>query len=173
MNNFYVILLYMSNTLVLYKANWCGHCNNLLKSNDWNRIIKWINTNKNKYNISLTIYDSDKHKNIIDKADIIGFPTIRLLNKNNILIEFKQHTYDFIIPNIIKKLSNTKINENFTPINNQYSNNSYINCDKNICQKIPIASIQNNYVGIKYIEPYDPNVDYYGKYQKYKDKLNF
>jgi thiol-disulfide isomerase/thioredoxin len=60
-------------TLALFKAEWCGHCNNFKST--WNELK---NNDANK-NINFVTYDSEKNKNEIKNYNIQGFPTLVLL----------------------------------------------------------------------------------------------
>ncbi len=66
--------------LMLFKADWCGHCKNFLPT--WEKISK--NTG---LNVSFKIFDSDKNKKEIDEYNISGFPTI-MYKVNDKLIEY-------------------------------------------------------------------------------------
>jgi thiol-disulfide isomerase/thioredoxin len=66
--------------LMLFKADWCGHCKHFLPT--WEKISK--NTD---LNVSFKIFDSDKNRKEIDEYNISGFPTI-MYKVNNKLIEY-------------------------------------------------------------------------------------
>lgn len=65
---------------VLFKASWCGHCQNF-QSLELPEIKKYID-NHNDF-VKLIIYDADKNENIIKNENIEGFPTIRLYKGDN------------------------------------------------------------------------------------------
>ena len=68
------------NELMLFKADWCGHCKSFLPV--WEKISK-----DNNLNISFKTFDSDKNKSDINKYNIQGFPTI-IYKVNDQLIEY-------------------------------------------------------------------------------------
>jgi thioredoxin-like negative regulator of GroEL len=57
------------NDLMLFKADWCGHCKNFLPT--WEKI-----SNDSELKVNFKIFDSDKNKKEIDEYNIQGFPTI-------------------------------------------------------------------------------------------------
>ena len=66
----------MSKTKVtLYHANWCGHCKNFLPN--WNALTKYFDS----HNINYEDFEDQANSEVIQKAGIEGFPTIRI-NKN-------------------------------------------------------------------------------------------
>jgi thiol-disulfide isomerase/thioredoxin len=67
-------------TLYLFKADWCGHCNNFKPV--WNELIK----NKQE-NIKFITYDADTHKEEIKAFQVQGFPTL-ILKKGDEAIEY-------------------------------------------------------------------------------------
>jgi thiol-disulfide isomerase/thioredoxin len=68
------------NELMLFKADWCGHCKNFLPT--WEKISK--NTD---LNVSFKIFDSDKNQREINEYNVSGFPTI-MFKVNDKLIEY-------------------------------------------------------------------------------------
>jgi thiol-disulfide isomerase/thioredoxin len=68
------------NELMLFKAEWCGHCKNFLPT--WEKI-----SNDSNLKINFKTFDSEKNKNDIEKYNIEGFPTI-IYKVGNKLIEY-------------------------------------------------------------------------------------
>lgn len=66
--------------LILFKAEWCGHCKNFLPV--WENI-----SNDPNLNIKFKIYDSEQNKSEINNYNISGFPTI-MYKVDNKLIEY-------------------------------------------------------------------------------------
>ena len=66
--------------LILFKADWCGHCKRFLPI--WDKISKDSNLN-----VNFTTFDSDKHKKEIQNYNIEGFPTI-IYKVNDKIIEY-------------------------------------------------------------------------------------
>lgn len=68
------------NTITLYYANWCGHCQQF--KGTWESIKKYIdeyNTKNPDIKIKYEEYEADKDVDIIKRENITGFPTIMLL----------------------------------------------------------------------------------------------
>ena len=65
-------------TLYLFKADWCGHCNNFKPV--WNELQK---TEKIKF----VTYDADQDSKEIKSFQVQGFPTL-ILKKGNEAIEY-------------------------------------------------------------------------------------
>jgi thiol-disulfide isomerase/thioredoxin len=54
--------------LVLYKAEWCGHCQRFKPA--------WEQLKNQNINVSFVEYDADKDRTVIKKNNIHGYPTI-------------------------------------------------------------------------------------------------
>jgi thiol-disulfide isomerase/thioredoxin len=75
--------------IILFKADWCGHCNNFMPM--WNKIQK-----NELENIKFTTYDADSNNDKIKEYKINGFPTL-LMKSNNKLYEYAgERTLDSI-----------------------------------------------------------------------------
>lgn len=86
--------------LYLFKAEWCGHCQNFKP--EWEKLIK-NNNFKNK--INFITMDSDKNKKEINEWKIEGYPTI-IFKKDNKAIEYAGNRSI----NAIEKFINENIN---------------------------------------------------------------
>ena len=86
----------ISKEIILFKANWCGHCQNFMPT--WDK----LSTNfKDKYNF--TKYDGDINTNEVSEYKINGFPTI-IVKKGNELYEYTgKNTYESVL-NFIEKI---------------------------------------------------------------------
>ena len=122
--------------LCIFKAEWCGHCQNFLNNefNVNNGIKSYLDNNKKFY--SYKIIDADKDKNLIETANIEGFPTIRLYTVmqegggKKKSINLKEPVYEFdrrdktYVKTVLDTLKNKKSNkggrmiEKFTPETN-------------------------------------------------------
>ena len=69
-----------NNQLVLFKAEWCGHCKNFKST--WDKLQSEL-----KNEVEFVTYDADQHKEIMTKYNIQGFPTL-ILNAGNKAIEY-------------------------------------------------------------------------------------
>lgn len=70
------------NTLYLFKADWCGHCNQFKPI--WDK-MQQSELNKK---INFVTYDADKDKQKIAKEAINGYPTL-ILKKDGKSIEYE------------------------------------------------------------------------------------
>jgi thiol-disulfide isomerase/thioredoxin len=60
--------------LLLFKADWCGHCNNFLPI--WEKLEQELSGGSN--NIKFRVYDNDKHPDKFKAYDVNKFPSIFL-----------------------------------------------------------------------------------------------
>jgi thioredoxin-like negative regulator of GroEL len=68
------------NELMLFKADWCGHCKHFLPT--WEKI-----SNDSNLKVNFKTFDSEKNKKEIEQYNIHGYPTIMYKVGNN-LIEY-------------------------------------------------------------------------------------
>ena len=70
--------------LVLLYADWCGHCKKLKP--DWDALSSEMNTNTQTKMIKVNVGENDeKSKEINEKYQLKGFPTIVLLDKGELV----------------------------------------------------------------------------------------
>jgi thiol-disulfide isomerase/thioredoxin len=74
------------NLLVLFYAPWCGWSKKFLPI--WDEFVEKM---KDIDNIKCIKINSDEKPDCIEHFNIQGFPTIKLLRKNNDTVEFKEH----------------------------------------------------------------------------------
>ena len=67
----------MNTKITLYHAKWCGHCKNFIPQ--WNALTKTLEKN----NISYADFEDSRDADVINSANIIGFPTIRITKDNH------------------------------------------------------------------------------------------
>ena len=85
--------------IVLYKANWCGHCQ-MLKPK-WNMFLSMM-----KKNPKLNIAEVDsEYMSSMDDTNIMGYPTIKMYHNNKQVAEFEderetQNLYNFAVNNM-------------------------------------------------------------------------
>lgn len=170
---------------VLFKAEWCIHCQNFIKY-QLPKIRQYIN-NKSKY-YKLLVYDADSNSNIMRQQKIDGYPTIRLYSgtvKNplqKILNEFDNREATHIIKvldGFIKKLNGNN-NEHFTQVkgitySSYYENNNGITkgkeekmvCDGNTCRRVSRVIDENGKIQESHkVVPYN---DYDSNFKTYYD----
>jgi thiol-disulfide isomerase/thioredoxin len=61
--------------MVVFKADWCGHCRRLLPE------LEEVSSNTGRL-YPIVIVDADKNPQIIQKANIQGFPTVKFVDKH-------------------------------------------------------------------------------------------
>ena len=74
----------ISGTLVLFYADWCGHCKHLMP--EWKKAIQLIN----QRGIRTLELEHGKHKEEIQNQGITGFPVIRYYTQGYQNNEFKE-----------------------------------------------------------------------------------
>tara|TARA_Y100000748_G_C15467176_1_gene477360 strand:+ start:1000 stop:1488 length:489 start_codon:yes stop_codon:yes gene_type:complete len=90
--------------IMYFYTEWCPYCKKAKP--EWNKFEEHINNIKKNidYNIKLVIINCDEKKDIADKYDINGYPTIKLI--------YKEKEYDFDAKvtkdNLIKFLESIK-----------------------------------------------------------------
>jgi len=67
----------MTNKITLFHASWCGHCKNFLP--EWEKLQELSKS----LQIETVDYEVTNNKEIMQKAGIKGYPTIRITNNNN------------------------------------------------------------------------------------------
>jgi thiol-disulfide isomerase/thioredoxin len=103
------------NWIVLYYANWCGHCNTMKP--EWQKVISRMkthnNTNTNKSIINIADIESSHIDSLINKPEIAGFPTIKMYNSGNEIANFEdERIADKIHQFAILNSKNTSMNMN-------------------------------------------------------------
>ena len=107
------------NWIVLYYANWCGHCNTMKP--EWQEVINRMKTHNNTNDSTINIADieSTHIDHLTDKPEIAGFPTIKMYNSGNEIANFEdERSADKIHQFAILNSKNTNINNNNTNMNN-------------------------------------------------------
>lgn len=78
------------NWIVLYYANWCGHCNTMKP--EWQEVVNRMKTHNNNTNnsiINIADIESSHIDHLTDKPTIAGFPTIKMYNSGNEIANFE------------------------------------------------------------------------------------
>ena len=87
--------------LILFKAEWCGHCTRFLPV--WNKMEKKY---KSKY--SFTKYDSDKDSKTLESWGINSFPTI-IIKKDNIASQYHGSRQESDIIKYVNEVEKTSL----------------------------------------------------------------
>lgn len=95
------------NWLVLYYANWCGHCQHMKP--EWE---KTVNNLKNNKNLNIAEVESESMQHMNPKVEIMGFPSLKMYNNGKQQAEFEgQRTADVIEEFALKHCSQSKTNK--------------------------------------------------------------
>ena len=86
--------------VILYRADWCGHCNDFLPT--WNK----LKTAFDMMDIKYEEYEEHANPKAIEDANIRGFPTIVIVSNGKTEEYHKERDYDAIM-----KFINYKKNE--------------------------------------------------------------
>jgi len=70
--------------IMLFKTEWCPYCKKAKP--EWDKFQEYVNVEnkKNNYVITLSVIDCDEKPDLAEKYKIEGYPTIKLLYKNEI-----------------------------------------------------------------------------------------
>lgn len=78
--------------LVLYYANWCGHCQTMKP--EWQKTVQNLKNNKN---LNIAEVESESVSYIQPKVEIVGFPSLKMYNNGKQIDEFEgQRTADIM-----------------------------------------------------------------------------
>ena len=116
-------LMKNGNWIVLYYANWCGHCNTMKP--EWQEVISRMKSHNNANHsnaINIADIESSHIDQLTDKPDIAGFPTIKMYNSGNEIANFEDERVADKIHHFAI-LNSKKSNINNTTINNTSINN--------------------------------------------------
>ena len=70
--------------MVLYYAEWCGHCQTMKP--EWNKVVKKMKKNNN---VNIAEIESSHIDTLVNKPEIQGFPTIKMYNNGNEVASFE------------------------------------------------------------------------------------
>jgi len=115
--------------IVLYYADWCGHCTAMKP--EWNKFIKNINTNtNNKSQLNTASINSDYINDLTHKPIIEGYPTITMYNNGVEVAKFNdERKYDNIRNFAIANSSINQLTNKKRKIMNNIGVNNDINND--------------------------------------------
>ena len=145
-------LLNDGNWMVLYYADWCGHCNTMKP--EWQKVVSNLNNPQNNTNkVNVAEIESTHIGKLLNKPDIEGFPTIKMYNKGKEIANFEDERVatkieEFANNNSKKEAKETNVEPNIktdlSKINIELDKNNLLNNSK-----------QNNYINI--IKELKPN----------------
>ena len=115
--------------MVLYYAEWCGHCQTMKP--EWNKVVKKLKKNNN--NVNIAEIESNHIDNLVNKPTIQGFPTIKMYNNGKEVANFedervadKMENFALHNSNNSKKSKHIKHNV-FKTLNTKTNTNNNIN----------------------------------------------
>ena len=73
--------------IVLYYANWCGHCNTMKP--EWQKVVDTMKNPSNTNNINIADIETSHIDQLTHKPEIAGFPTIKMYNSGNEIANFE------------------------------------------------------------------------------------
>ena len=130
--------------MVLYYAEWCGHCQTMKP--EWNKVVKKLKKNNN--NVNIAEIESNHIDKLVNKPTIQGFPTIKMYNNGKEVANFEDERVankmeNFAIHNS-KKSKHIKHNV-FKQLNNKTNINNNINLlPNNNINLLPKENINNS-----------------------------
>ena len=82
-------LLNDGNWMVLYYAEWCGHCKTMKP--EWQNVVKKFNNPQyNTNNVNVAEIESEHIDKLVHKPEIQGFPTIKMYNRGKPVANFEE-----------------------------------------------------------------------------------
>lgn len=69
--------------LVLFHAEWCGHCKNFMPT--WNE----AKTSLQSSDVVLKDFEADTNKEVMKENQVSSFPTLKLFKKNGEVVEYE------------------------------------------------------------------------------------
>jgi thiol-disulfide isomerase/thioredoxin len=93
--------------MVLYYADWCGHCQTMKP--EWKKVVENISNCKNKSkNINIAEIESKHIGDLLNKPEVNGFPSIKMYNSGNEVANFEDERIADKIQSFAFKNSNNK-----------------------------------------------------------------
>ena len=113
--------------MVLYYAEWCGHCQTMKP--EWNKVVKKLKKNNN--NVNIAEIESNHIDTLINKPKIQGFPTIKMYNNGKEIanlrrdshIELREYRLEHLLRKWLRMGRYTSIND--THLKNESTRNVY------------------------------------------------
>ena len=79
-------LLKDGNWMVLYHADWCGHCQTMKP--EWKKVVDKI-SNNSKPSFNVAEIESSHIGNLINSPKVVGYPTIKMFNSGKEVANFE------------------------------------------------------------------------------------
>ena len=129
------------NWMVLYYAEWCGHCKTMKP--EWHKVVSNLSNSKTSNKINVAEIESEHIGKLLNKPDIEGFPTIKMYNNGKAVANFK----DERVASKIEEFANNniaKITKQINKINNVNTNKIKIDLKEINLNDIKTTQIQND-----------------------------
>ena len=133
--------------MVLYYAEWCGHCQTMKP--EWNKVVKKLKKNNN--NVNIAEIESNHIDTLVNKPKIQGFPTIKMYNNGKEVANFEDERVadkmeNFAIHNSNKSKKSKHIKHNVLKnLNTKTNTNNNINLlPNNNINLLPKENINNS-----------------------------
>jgi thiol-disulfide isomerase/thioredoxin len=97
-------LLKDGNIIVLYYANWCGHCQSMKP--EWDKFKKICKTNPKYSHLQVADVESEHIGNTNAVNEVHGFPTIKYYNKNSTTKDIPEQSIDYQDERVADKFIN-------------------------------------------------------------------
>jgi len=163
--------------IVLYHANWCGHCEKYLPK--WEDFMKQINEHKSdiqeKYNVNVSAkkYEETdpKNKSIFQEKKIESYPTIHI---NNVQYEGNRHKFNEIIKTLIPNISAEHMESwfNISDTDTDIEKSEKVNANPLEDKLEDLMDKLNIKIGGNNSDPvHQESISFY-KYLKYKEKYH-
>ena len=131
--------------MVLYYADWCGHCQTMKP--EWHKVV---NKMKKNNNVNIAEIESNHIDNLIAKPKIQGFPTIKMYNNGKEVANFE----DERVADKMENFAMTNINK-IKPLKqyNQRPNTKHVGFPPIQLPKIKSRTIKTKTVKSKTVKP--------------------
>jgi thiol-disulfide isomerase/thioredoxin len=86
-----------ANNLMIFYAEWCGYCRTAMPA--FQKLKKdYNNQTINNQKVSIELIEGDKHKNLMTKYNVGGFPTVLLEKSNGQIVKYQgNRSYDDLV----------------------------------------------------------------------------
>jgi thiol-disulfide isomerase/thioredoxin len=90
-----------SKTLLIFKANWCGHCKNAKP--EFDKLVANPPKLPDGSVVKVRVLDADSDKQEVAKYNVSGYPTILYINESGTKVEYKGERTASAISDFVKK----------------------------------------------------------------------
>ena len=128
--------------MVLYYAEWCGHCNEMKP--EWKKVVSNFNNKKNNSNkINIAEIESKHIEKMPNKPSIEGYPSIKMYNNGKEVADYED------VQRIASKIQEFANKHSTKEKNSNHSNHSHSNHSSQNKMEIKLNSLVDNKNSIK------------------------